>query len=344
MTFPVHFKPYQTFVQEGRRFWKTDLYADVMRESEGRAPEDLLETPALTAYSWFEKNLQQAKYYGPHGLIETFRRLGGDGAEFGLDGAEMDAWNDTLPAYYRDTGFHQHDPGVWPSMGDALAYEYATNHFSFSLIAADVPYRRVAEIVADLGRDWAAPRVMDLGTGYGKLAFAIKRALPEARVEGMDLSMPLIRLGQARAAEMGLEVDLSCEQAERVDRLDRRFEIVTSYWLLHELPVEVIREVARASFDALEPGGYFLSLDMHRATGGALGKFLFQRHGLANDEPFIGGLLDWDYQRDLAAIGYEDIRLIDPATRAPFDTERPLPAERTHEFSVLIARKPGAGR
>ncbi|MCB1461609.1 MAG: class I SAM-dependent methyltransferase [Nitratireductor sp.] len=342
MTHSLHFKPYQQFVQEGRKFWKSDLYADVMREAEGKSPGELTGTQALAAYSWFEKNLQQAKYYGPHGLVETFRRNGGleQDRDFDLEPGEMQAWNDTLPGYYRDTGFHQHNPGVWPSLGDALAYEYATNYFSFSLIAADVPYKRVAEIVADLASELEAPRVMDLGAGYGKLAFAIKRAVPQAVVEGVDLSMPLIKLGQKRTGEMNLDVNLFCHQAEQIDQLGRSFDVITAYWLLHELPQEVTREVVAASYRALAPGGYFVSLDMHRATGGELGEFLQKRHGVANDEPFLEDLLTWDYEKDMAAIGYEDIRLIDPVTRSDFDVDKPLPAERTHEFSVLIGRKP----
>jgi SAM-dependent methyltransferase len=345
----AQFDLYQAFVQEGRKFWKNDLYQDVMAAaSEAGSLEDLEADRRLQAYSWFEKNLQLLKYYGPQGLIETFHRtVSRQAAEieqaFELDAAAVAAWNDELPAYYRDTSFHQHAPGVWPSIADALSYEFATNFYSFSLEAADVPYRKVAEKVAELIGDRPDPSVLDIGTGYGKLAFVTKRMHPEWTVAGMDLSIPLIKLGRRRAAERGLDVDLFWHKAEEVHTLGRQFDVITGYWLLHELPQDVIREVARSCFQALKPGGWLLSLDMHRATGGALGALLQKRHGRGNDEPFMEGLLEWDYQADLAKIGFTDIALLDAETGLPFDSQRPLPQrQRKHEFSMLIARCPQA--
>lgn len=343
----AQFDLYQAFVQEGRRFWKNDLYRDVMAAAaETDTLADLDADERLHAYSWFEKNLQLLKYYGPQGLIESFHRTVSRQAEdiaasYALDAEEMAAWNASLPAYYRDTSFHQHAPGVWPSMADALSYEFATNFFSFSLEAADVPYRKVAEKVAELVGDRPNPSVLDIGTGYGKLAFVMKQMRPDWTIAGMDLSVPLIKLGRKRAAERGLDVQLFWHKAEETHTLGQSFDVITGYWLLHELPQDVIRAVAASCFQALAPGGWLLSLDLHRATGGALGEMLQRRHGRGNDEPFMDGLLRWDFQGDLAEIGFTDIALLDAETGLPFDSQRPLPEhQRKHEFSMLIARRP----
>ena len=52
--------------------------------------------------------------------------------------------------------------------------------------------RRTAALVAEM-----RPRlVLDLATGSGDLAKAIQRACPEARVLGMDFSVPMMRVSQ----------------------------------------------------------------------------------------------------------------------------------------------------
>ena len=129
-----------------------------------------------------KKNLQLLKYYGPQGLIESLPPSGGRAQRRDLRaifrpqrrGTRVLFWNEGLPAYYRDTSFHQHAPGVWPGIADALSYEYATTYFSFSLEAADVPYRSLADLVGRLVGVSRRARVLDVGTGYGKLAFVLK--------------------------------------------------------------------------------------------------------------------------------------------------------------------------
>lgn len=52
----------------------------------------------------------------------------------------------------------------------------------------------------------AAPRVVDLGTGSGAIALAVKRGCPRAEVHGVDISAAALDVARRNGARLGLEV------------------------------------------------------------------------------------------------------------------------------------------
>lgn len=82
--------------------------------------------------------------------------------------------------------------------------------------------------------DWAiellqaheAPRVIDLGTGSGAIALAIKKALPTSRMEACDLSAEALDVAQANAQRLGMPVDF--RRASWLDGAQGRYELVVS--------------------------------------------------------------------------------------------------------------------
>jgi release factor glutamine methyltransferase len=52
----------------------------------------------------------------------------------------------------------------------------------------------------------AEPRVLDLGTGSGAVALAIKARCPAARVSAVDVSAPALAIARENACRLGLEV------------------------------------------------------------------------------------------------------------------------------------------
>ena len=50
------------------------------------------------------------------------------------------------------------------------------------------------------------PRVLDLGTGSGAIALALKHQLPNAQVTATDFSLPALAMAQANAARLGLDI------------------------------------------------------------------------------------------------------------------------------------------
>jgi release factor glutamine methyltransferase len=104
------------------------------------------------------------------------------------------------------------------SAGEPLAYIVGKKEFHGWTLAVDarvlVP-RPDTETLVDWAVEWlgglgaglAAPRVLDLGTGSGAIAIAVKKAVPGARVRGVDLSADALELAVANARQLAADVD-----------------------------------------------------------------------------------------------------------------------------------------
>jgi release factor glutamine methyltransferase len=122
----------------------------------------------------------------------------------------------------------------------------------------------------------AAPRVIDLGTGSGAIALAIKTARPDARVEAVDASAEALEVADGNARTLGLEVAF-----RRADWLAGagRYEMIVSNppyiaeadphlsALRHEPlgalasgpdGLDALRAITQSAAAHLEPGGWLL--------------------------------------------------------------------------------------
>jgi release factor glutamine methyltransferase len=99
--------------------------------------------------------------------------------------------------------------------GEPLAYLTGSSEFFGLNLQVDdrvlVPRPDTETLV-----DWAlavfhGPQsVLDLGTGSGAIALALKGSRPELRVEGIDASPQAIAVAQANARQLQLEVNFNC--------------------------------------------------------------------------------------------------------------------------------------
>jgi tRNA (cmo5U34)-methyltransferase len=187
----------------------------------------------------------------------------------------------------------------WQSAAHAAAY----------LERADsIPHRTFGEAALLEEVPPAAQRVLDLGSGDGRLVDLILRARPAARGVAVDFS-PL----------MLAELKARFDEEQRVEIVDHdlslplpalgRFDVVVSSFAIHHLEHERKRQLYEDVWTLLEPGGVFCNLE-HVASPSpyAHEKFLAAMGMSATDEDPSNKLLDVNTQLEwLRAIGFVDV-------------------------------------
>jgi ubiquinone/menaquinone biosynthesis C-methylase UbiE len=125
---------------------------------------------------------------------------------------------------------------------------------------ADRRYPPVARRVRELVGDDGAPVVMDLGCGPALLLPELAKALPRARLVGLDPSGDMLDLARRVLDEAGEgKIQLLEGRAEDIPMEDGSVDVVISLKNLHEWDdaPRGITEVARV----LRPGGWLLLRD-----------------------------------------------------------------------------------
>jgi demethylmenaquinone methyltransferase / 2-methoxy-6-polyprenyl-1,4-benzoquinol methylase len=121
-------------------------------------------------------------------------------------------------------------------------------------------------------RAWRPRSILDLATGSGDLALAMRKAMPEAQILGADFCLPMLQV----AARKGLR-PLVVADGTRLPLADASFDAVTVAFGLRNMESwpGALREMARV----LRPGGHLLVLDfsMPRPPFSAVYRFYLHR-------------------------------------------------------------------
>ena len=182
-----------------------------------------------------------------------------------------------MPAYFSNVPFHLQDGGF---DGDDLAgLIYETGVATYSM-------HRYGRGGAEMGRALldALPkreyrRILYLGCGPAYKGYPIREAFPEAEFHAADISEAMLRYAAHRSAAHGQSIHFHQMNAEAPGFPDGSFDLVFCILLLHELPLEAIRNVAREAHRLLAPGGVFANVELP---------------GYAAVDPLSAYLLDWD--------------------------------------------------
>ncbi len=173
-----------------------------------------------------------------------------------------------------------------------------------------LPHAAAAErmLLEHLVRD-EVNRVLDLGTGDGRMIAVLRESRPHVAAVGLDLSPQL--LAEARERFEGAE-DIRIEEHDLMNPLPDdlgEFDLVVSALAIHHLPDARKRQLFAEVFELLEPGGCFYDLDVVAAPTAALhdlsqSAFGFDaRHQDPSDQPArLEDQLGW-----LREVGFADV-------------------------------------
>lgn len=192
-----------------------------------------------------------------------------------------------IPRYVSELDVHLM-PGCFHSehrqddVAQGAIYSYGVGVFYGGLPMANHdggPSATIAHFIRDAYPDFRPERILDLGCTTGDNTFPYVDQFPEAEVHGIDVGAPMLRYGHARAAAAGKAVHFSQQNAEQLDFPDESFDIVTSSFFLHEIPVKATREIFKECRRILKPGGLMLHFELPPKS---------------EVDPYLDFYLDWD--------------------------------------------------
>ncbi len=155
-----------------------------------------------------------------------------------------------------------------------------------------------------------ARRILDLGTGDGRLLGLLSRDRPGMAGVGLDFSKPMLQAARERFVDDPRITLIEHDLAEPLPgEALGRFDAIVSSFAIHHLEHERKRSLYGEAFDLLEPGGVFANLEhvaspserVHVAFFAAIGEPLEDEDPsdrLLGVEPQLGWLRE---------LGFEDV-------------------------------------
>jgi SAM-dependent methyltransferase len=193
-------------------------------------------------------------------------------------------------------------------MGDVNLWTSAEHALEYLERADSIPHRTEGEAVL---LDLLPPRpgrVLDVGSGDGRLLALVKLARPEALAVAVDFSETMLERLRARfAADARVEVAAHDLNHPLPDL--GRFGAVVSSFAIHHLPHQRKRALYAEVFSVLEPGGVFLNLEHVSSPSEALHRrFIDALDVRPGEEDPSNKLLDLETQLVwLREIGFTDV-------------------------------------
>lgn len=172
-------------------------------------------------------------------------------------------------------------------------------------LSREIPHRQTAEAMLLQALPDRVGRVLDLGTGDGRLIALVREAHPEAAALGLDSSEPMLSQARQRfATDPTVELNLH-DLREPLPQAEP-FDAIVSGLAIHHLEDDRKRELFAEIHSLLAPGGVFLNLDLVEAPTRELHERFRREIGRPEDDPAdrladLGDQLDW-----LRAAGFAD--------------------------------------
>ena len=165
-----------------------------------------------------------------------------------------------------------------------MASEWADPGRVAEYLSREIPNRQLAETMLFQALPEQIERVLDLGTGDGRLVSLVRSADPNAEAIGLDSSEPmLVRARDRLAGEAGVEFRLHDLRDPLPE--DSSFDAIVSGLAIHHLEDERKRELFREIHALLVPGGVFANLDLVSSSTAQLHERFRREIGRIEDDP-----------------------------------------------------------
>lgn len=133
----------------------------------------------------------------------------------------------------------------------------------YNAISSTAIFQRHYELVAkDVAQYGTGSSILDIGTGPGQLLLAMRKAIPDASLAGIDVSPAMIAKAQRNVEifEGEHQIELGVANANALPFAEGTFDCVVSTGSLHHWkdPMRAFSEVHRV----LKPGSYALMYDL----------------------------------------------------------------------------------
>lgn len=165
--------------------------------------------------------------------------------------------------------------------------------------------------------------VLDIGSTVGHTSLPIAQAYPEADVVGIDVGLPVLRYGLARARSLGVH-NIRFVQADGADMRcfqDESFDFVLTSMFLHELSYSALRAVLRETFRVLRPGGIVLHVEQpqYSADMSLFEQAMRDWDAFYNNEPFWSTMHEINLDEFMLEAGFKNAELIHDTVTAMVD-------------------------
>jgi len=303
------------FVLALRRRWADILYPRVCAEYGATSDAEPPPTPEAVAarvhalptyhgFAWLERGSQKMLWRATMDAIGTDDREGERAARIGGPATlELDPML-KLPHWYTDWDIHIQPGGIWSSRAAARVYELGAKLVMLGE-NDDYKFHRLFVETAIPRREYR--RIVDLGCGFGKSTWPLKKASPQAEVIGIDLAAPCLELALERANAQRLAIRFRQADAASTGLESHRADLVTATMLIHELPLDVLQAVFREAARLLAPAGLLRVLDF-QFTGNPVRDLAMREHGARNNEPFMAPMMASDTVAMVEAAGLRKAR------------------------------------
>jgi len=191
------------------------------------------------------------------------------------------------------------DTAEWSSAEHALGYLAHQDQ---------VPHRDEGEGTLLESLPPRVERILDLGTGDGRLCALVLAARPDATAVAIDMSPPMLEAARRRFLDDGRVEVVDHDLNLPLPHLGG-FDAIVSSFAIHHCPDHRKYTLYQECFDLLTPGGAFLNLEhVSSSTERLQDAFLAAMDMTRDDEDRSNILCDvWTQLRWLEEIGFDDV-------------------------------------